>query len=194
MYFAIWLLTSFQHKQLLHHLRADADRSESVHTVTRHAPDAEGISLSSTGLIRHFQFCFTFLLVIKCCSCFLSNYNVSLVLLYSPQQSRCSSHAPTSCLLEIILSGFPMFSPKDWDTFSSLLFLSYHMCFPHTFSKFATKIVRCATQQQSEQSFLELLWKHKNCWKSFLATHASSPAAWGTAPEAAIIMPCLLSH
>lgn len=112
--------------------------------------DAGGISLSSMGLMKHFQFCFTFLLIIECCSCFLfiCNMLVSLVLLYSPQQSRYCSHAPTWCLLEITFSGFPMLFPKDWGTFPSLLFLSYRMCFPHIFSKYTTKTVQRATQQQ----------------------------------------------
>lgn len=106
------------------------------------------------GIFQHFQFCFTFLLIIECCSCFLSicDVPVSLVLLYSPQQSGCCSHAPTWCLLGIIFSGFSTLFPKDWGTFSSLLFLSYHTCFPQIFSKFATITVQHATQQQSLSS------------------------------------------
>lgn len=138
------------------------------------------------GIFQHFQFCFTFLLMIKCCSCFLSNCNVpvSLVLLYSPQQSRCSSHAPTSCLLEITFSGFPMFFPKDWDTFSSLLFLSYHMCFPHTFSKFATKTVQnvqhsnnlCAVIPGTAMETQELLEKFSG--NSWLLTCSLGHTTW----------------
>lgn len=46
------------------------------------------------------------------------------------------------------------------------LFLSYHLCFPYTYSKFSTIIIQCATTVWftatiSEQSFLELLRKHK---------------------------------
>lgn len=106
------------------------------------------------SIFQHFQFCFTFWLNIECCSWFLSicNVPVSSVLLYSSQQSRCCSHAPTWCLLEMIFSGCPMLFQKDGGTFSSLLFLSYHMYFPHTFSKFATITVQRATQQQSLSS------------------------------------------
>lgn len=108
-----------------------------------------------------------------CCFLPIRNGPVSLELLHSPQQSRCCSHAPTWCLLVITFPGFPMLFPKGWGIFSPLLFLSYHTRFPHTYSKFTTITIRhtttvCVTTTISERSFLELLWKHRHCWKSFL--------------------------
>lgn len=55
MYFAIWLLTGFlpNISNFYIILVAGAARSESVHTAKCHIPDVEGISLSSTWIMRH---------------------------------------------------------------------------------------------------------------------------------------------
>lgn len=94
-------------------------------------------------------------------------------LVCTPQQSRHGSHAHTWYLLLIIFPGFPILFPKKAETLFSLLFVSYNTCFPPTYSKLTTITIQRATTVRltattSEHSLLELLWKHKYCWKSFL--------------------------
>lgn len=78
---------------------------------------------------------------------------------------------PGACLSSPFL--FFLLSSQKAETLFSLLFVSYNTCLPPTYSKLTTITIQHATTVRvtattSEHSFLELLWKHKYCWKSFL--------------------------
>lgn len=139
-------------------------------------------------------------------SCSLSMLLLLLTYLQSAYVFRASVQPPAiqtllPCSIQMLaynyLSWFSYPFPKRLRHF--LLFLSYHMCFPHTYSKFTATTIQhattaCVTAAIWEQSFLELLWKHKHCWRNFLGNVAPHLQPGGTPPEAAITMPCFLSH
>lgn len=126
-------------------------RSESVHTAKCHIPDAEGISLNSTGMTRHSS---------SVAVLFYSHAHYRMLFLHLTHLqcayvSRASIKPPAiqallPCSILVLacnyLSCFSYPFPKRLrHFFPSLLFLSYHMCFPHTYSELATITIQHTT-------------------------------------------------
>lgn len=196
-YFAIWLVTSFLFNRSNFYITLELMQlGQSVHTVTHHALASEGISSSSTRLMWHLS-AFSVLFY------FLAHYWMLLLLLINLQCACVFSASVQPSAIHVA----PMLQSDACQKFSYAFPKRLRHFFLFSFSQlshvFSLTPFKNLPPKQSSVQHSNNLWAvipgaametEELLEKSFLAAHGSSPAAWGTPPEAAIIMPVSLGQ